>query len=546
MSKAALHIKDLNVEYILKKGSHPAVKNISFQVEQGEIFGLVGESGSGKSTVVQALIRTLPPPAVITGGEVIIDKIDVLSLSAIEVKKYRWKQISIVMQSALNALNPVMTVEDQIKDVLEIHKNITGIKADEKVEQLLRLVDVSKENAKSYPHQLSGGMRQRIVIAIALALTPPLIIMDEPTTALDVIVEREILSKIIQLRKELDFTILFITHDLNLLLEFADRIAIMKDGEMIEMNTVEKIKKGGKHSYTKKLIGALPSASGPRQKNLLPKPKKLNFSKTPILEVQNLSKTFQGSGLFAKSEVEVVKNVNFEVFQGEIVALVGESGSGKSTIARLISRLIRPTSGNILLDGRNTRISEARKVPLEYRKAVQMVFQDPFASLNSVHTVYHHLSRPLTRQNLYDKKTISKMINQSLEEVGLSPGKDFAKKFPHEMSGGERQRVAIARALCIEPQVIIADEPTSMLDVSIRMEILEIFAKLRIEKNLTIIFITHDLASARYLADRILVLSKGTLVEQNKAEDLIKNPESSYTKKLVSAASPGWLNEITK
>ena len=546
MSKAALHIKDLNVEYILKKGSHPAVKNISFQVEQGEIFGLVGESGSGKSTVVQALIRTLPPPAVITGGEVIIDRIDVLSLSAIEVKKYRWKQISIVMQSALNALNPVMTVEDQIKDVLEIHKNITGIKADEKVEQLLRLVDVSKENAKSYPHQLSGGMRQRIVIAIALALTPPLIIMDEPTTALDVIVEREILSKIIQLRKELDFTILFITHDLNLLLEFADRIAIMKDGEMIEMNTVEKIKKGGKHSYTKKLIGALPSASGPRQKNLLPKPKKLNFSKTPILEVQNLSKTFQGSGLFAKSEVEVVKNVNFEVFQGEIVALVGESGSGKSTIARLISRLIRPTSGNILLDGRNTRISEARKVPLEYRKAVQMVFQDPFASLNSVHTVYHHLSRPLTRQNLYDKKIISKMINQSLEEVGLSPGKDFAKKFPHEMSGGERQRVAIARALCIEPQVIIADEPTSMLDVSIRMEILEIFAKLRIEKNLTIIFITHDLASARYLADRILVLSKGTLVEQNKAEDLIKNPESSYTKKLVRAASPGWLNEITK
>ena len=389
MSKAALHIKDLNVEYILKKGSHPAVKNISFQVEQGEIFGLVGESGSGKSTVVQALIRTLPPPAVITGGEVIIDKIDVLSLSAIEVKKYRWKQISIVMQSALNALNPVMTVEDQIKDVLEIHKNITGIKTDEKVEQLLRLVDVSKENAKSYPHQLSGGMRQRIVIAIALALTPPLIIMDEPTTALDVIVEREILSKIIQLRKELDFTILFITHDLNLLLEFADRIAIMKDGEMIEMNTVEKIKKGGKHSYTKKLIGALPSASGPRQKNLLPKPKKLNFSKTPILEVQNLSKTFQGFGLFAKSEVEVVKNVNFEVFQGEIVAVVGESGSGKSTIARLISRLIRPTSGNILLDGRNTRISEARKVPLEYRKAVQMVFQDPFASLNSVHTVYH-------------------------------------------------------------------------------------------------------------------------------------------------------------
>ena len=544
MNKIALHIKDLNVEYILKNDSHPAVKNISFQINQGEIFGLVGESGSGKSTVVQALIRTLPPPAVITGGNVIVDEIDILSLSANEVKKYRWKQVSIVMQSALNALNPVMTVEDQIKDVLEIHKNIVGQKADEKIEELLQLVDVSKENAKNYPHQLSGGMRQRVVIAIALALTPPLIIMDEPTTALDVIVEREILSKIIQLRKELDFTILFITHDLNLLLEFAERIAIMKDGEMVEINTVEKIKKGGNNSYTKKLIGSLPSTSGPREKNLLPRPKSLSFENTPILEIESLSKTFQSSGLFSKSEIEAVKKVSFKVFQGEIIAIVGESGSGKSTIAKLISRLIRPTSGRILLEGRNTKISEARKVPLKYRKTVQMVFQDPFASLNSVHTVYHHLSRPLIRQNIYSKKTINKIINESLEEVGLSPGKDFAKKFPHEMSGGERQRVAIARALCIKPKIIIADEPTSMLDVSIRMEILEIFAKLRIEKNLTIVFITHDLASARYLADRILVLNKGILIEQNSAEELIQNPEKSYTKKLIRAASPGWLDEI--
>jgi ABC-type glutathione transport system ATPase component len=389
-------------------------------------------------------------------------------------------------------------------------------------------------------------MRQRVVIAIALALTPPLIIMDEPTTALDVIVEREILSKIIQLRKELDFTILFITHDLNLLLEFADRIAIMKDGEMVEINTVEKIKKGANNSYTKKLISSLPSTSGPREKNLLPRPKKLSFEDTPILEIESLSKTFQSSGLFSKSEIEAVKKVSFKIFQGEIIAIVGESGSGKSTIAKLISRLIRPTSGRILLEGRNTKISEARKVPLKYRKTVQMVFQDPFASLNSVHTVYHHLSRPLIKHNIYSKKTITKMINESLEEVGLSPGKDFAKKFPHEMSGGERQRVAIARALCIKPKIIIADEPTSMLDVSIRMEILEIFAKLRIEKNLTIIFITHDLASARYLADRILVLNKGMLVEQNSAEELIQFPERSYTKKLVRAASPGWLNEITR
>ena len=242
MTDQALKIKNLSVEYILKKGSKTAVKDISFQIKQGEIFGLVGESGSGKSTVVQALIRTLPPPAVITNGQVIINDVDILSLSAAEVKKYRWKQISIVMQSALNALNPVMTVEDQIKDVLEIHKNMNELEADEKVEELLKLVDVSKENAKSYPHQLSGGMRQRVVIAIALALTPPMIIMDEPTTALDVIVEREILSKIIQLRKKLNFTILFITHDLNLLLEFADRVAIMKENRIKEYTDLNSIK----------------------------------------------------------------------------------------------------------------------------------------------------------------------------------------------------------------------------------------------------------------------------------------------------------------
>jgi len=541
VNSSALNINNLRVEYVLKDGRKSAVKNVSLSINTGEIFGLVGESGSGKSTVVQAIMRTLPPPAIITKGEVIINNIDILSLSSSEVSKYRWKQISIVMQSALNALNPVMSVRDQIKDVLEVHQNIKDLEADSKVEELLTLVGVSIENADSYPHQLSGGMRQRVVIAIAMALTPPLIIMDEPTTALDVIVEREILEKIIELRKKLGFTILFITHDLNLLLEFADRIAIMKNGELIELDETKKIKKGGNHKYTAKLIDALPSCSGPRQKHLLPKPEVLELGTDPILEIQNLCKSFQKPGIFNRLKSNVVKDVSFKIFPGEIVALVGESGSGKSTIARLITRLIRPTSGSIILNGRNTQVSEARKVPLEYRKAVQMVFQDPFASLNSVHTVYHHLSRPLIRQGVNEKNNISDIIIEKLEDVGLVPGNIFAKKFPHEMSGGERQRVAIARALCLEPDIIIADEPTSMLDVSIRMDILEIFSKLRIEKNLTFVFITHDFASARYLADRILVLYEGKIIEENTAEDLIKSPKNDYTKKLVGAASPGWI-----
>jgi len=541
VNSSALNINNLRVEYVLKDGRKSAVKNVSLSINTGEIFGLVGESGSGKSTVVQAIMRTLPPPAIITKGEVIINNIDILSLSSSEVSKYRWKQISIVMQSALNALNPVMSVRDQIKDVLQVHQNIKDLEADSKVEELLTLVGVSIENADSYPHQLSGGMRQRVVIAIAMALTPPLIIMDEPTTALDVIVEREILEKIIELRKKLGFTILFITHDLNLLLEFADKIAIMKNGELIELDETKEIKKGGNHKYTAKLIDALPSSSGPRQKHLLPKPEVLELGTDPILEIQNLCKSFQKPGIFNRLKSNVVKDVSFKIFPGEIVALVGESGSGKSTIARLITRLIRPTSGSIILNGRNTQVSEARKVPLEYRKAVQMVFQDPFASLNSVHTVYHHLSRPLIRQGVNEKNNISDIIIEKLEDVGLVPGNIFAKKFPHEMSGGERQRVAIARALCLEPDIIIADEPTSMLDVSIRMDILEIFSKLRIEKNLTFVFITHDFASARYLADRILVLYEGKIIEENTAEDLIKSPKNDYTKKLVGAASPGWI-----
>ena len=545
MNNPLISIQNLCVDYITSDGRIKAVEDVSFDIQRGEIFGLVGESGSGKSTVVQAILRILPPPAVISGGKVIINNNNILSVSNTEVLQYRWKQISIVMQSALNALNPVLTVREQIEDVLREHNNLKGKSATNRTIELLSLVDIDLNWLDSYPHQLSGGMRQRVVIAIALALMPPLIIMDEPTTALDVIVEREILAKIIKLRKELGFTIFFITHDLNLLLEFADRLAIMKTGRLVELDKVQKIRRGGQREYTKKLIRSLPSATGTRETGLLSKPESLDLGEQPLLEVRNLSKSFSDSGIFYSSLNEVVENISFQVFPGEIVGLVGESGSGKSTIAKLITRLIRPTSGDIFLKGSNKKVSEARKVPLEYRKQVQMVFQDPFSSLNSIHTVYHHLARPLLRHQLVSEEKLLDHIIEMLETVGLRPGSTFAEKFPHEMSGGERQRVAIARALSLNPDLIIADEPTSMLDVSIRMEILEIFARMRIEKNLTIIFITHDLASARYLADRIIVLQRGSIVEQGVAEDLIQSPKEAYTKQLIKAASPGWLKGLS-
>ena len=546
MNEPVINIKNLNVDYITDKNPINAVRDVTFEIFSGEIFGLVGESGSGKSTVVQAMMRILPPPAIISKGEVIINNEDILASSSLDVVGMRWKKISIVMQSALNALNPVLSIREQIHDVLKTHKNLIGLDADERAKELLSLVEIDHDRLDSFPHQLSGGMKQRIVIAIALAIMPPIIIMDEPTTALDVIVEREIIAKIIDLRKKLGFTILFITHDLNLLLEFADRLAIMKNGEIVELDKVENINAGGKHPYTKKLIGSIPSASGKRQKGLLSKPKSLNLSKNPILEVRNLKKVFQSPGFFNKNKLIAVNDVSFKIHKGEIVGLVGESGSGKSTVAKLVTRLIRPSEGSIYLNGENKKVTESRNVPLQYRKDVQMVFQDPFGSLNSIHTVYHHLSRPLYRHRLKDEVTMLPYIIDLLEKVGLSPGEKFAEKFPHEMSGGERQRVAIARALSLEPKIVVADEPTSMLDVSIRMEVLEIFAKMRIENNLTVLFITHDLASARYLADRIIVLKNGKIIEENNSENLIQNPKEDYTKQLVNAASPGWLNQITK
>ena len=544
MNDPLISVKGLSVDYISEGADINAVQNVSFDIYPGEVFGLVGESGSGKSTVVQAMMRILPPPALISGGKVLINNQDIMTASPSDIIGFRWKQISIVMQSALNALNPVLSIREQINDVLDTHGGLDGEDANIRAEELMSLVDLDSQRLDSYPHQLSGGMKQRVVIAIALAIMPPIIIMDEPTTALDVIVEREIISKIIELRKKLGFTILFITHDLNLLLEFVDRLAIMKNGEIVELDGVANIKNGGKHAYTKKLINAIPSASGQREQGLLSKPDSLNLSESPILEVKNLKRVFESPGLFNKSIIKAVDGVSFEVFKGEIIGLVGESGSGKSTIAKLVTRLIRPSAGSIYLHGENRQVTESRNVPLEYRKTVQMVFQDPFGSLNSVHTVYHHLARPLIRHGLKEGNEIFPYIVELLEKVGLKPGKSFAEKFPHEMSGGERQRVAIARALSLEPQIIVADEPTSMLDVSIRMEILEIFAKMRIESNLTVLFITHDLASARYLADRIIVLKNGKVIEENKSEDLIKNPVEVYTKQLIKAASPGWLSSL--
>jgi peptide/nickel transport system ATP-binding protein len=433
-----------------------------------------------------------------------------------------------------------MTVGEQVRDTLAAHENLSLPQIRLRALELMRMVRVDSVHLNSYPHQLSGGMRQRVVIAIALAWEPALLIMDEPTTALDVLVERKILTEVLQLQKSLGFSILFITHDIALLLEFADKIAVLKAGEIVEIGETHSLGKDTSNPYTQRLISSIPSASGPRDPTLLPQnPPK--GPQAPILRLEKVNKWFPlGSAGFKRQSLHAVNDFSLTIHKREIVALVGESGSGKSTIGRLISQITPLSSGTITLNGNVLTKRNASHLPV--RKQVQMIFQDPYASLNGIHSVRHHIERPLLRHKMCAAADLETHILKLLSDVGLEPPEQFIDKYPHEMSGGQRQRVAIARVLAVQPELIIADEPTSMLDVSVRMEVLALLAELREKMGISLLFITHDLAAARYFSDRIVVLNQGSIVEENTAEALVTTPNSHYTKQLIAAASPGWLS----
>jgi len=531
-----LSVSHLVVEFPADSGVITAVDDVSFEIRAGEVFGLAGESGSGKSTIGQAILQILQPPGRVARGEIHFDGADILVMSAVELRRFRWRDGSMVFQSAMNALNPVLTVGEQIADTLEAHGVVTSEEIRRRTDELLDLVDIDRKNASAYPHQLSGGMRQRVVMAIALALRPRLVIMDEPTTALDVVVQKEILKRVMKLEEELGFSILFISHDLPLMLAFADRVGILYKGKLVDVAAPGDLGLPERHAYTKKLMHAFPSLTGPRSL-AAPRREGEGKDKEPeiLLSLRGLHKSYKtGTGL-RKRRRQVLRDVSFDVHEGEIVALVGESGCGKSTIARQIMRIETPDSGRLLFAGEDVFQREPRRASLAYRGKVQFVFQDPFGSLNPVHTVAHHLARPLL---IHRRVTPDRVRERSLEllaQVGLTPAADYIDRFPHTLSGGQRQRVAIARALAVEPRIILADEPTSMLDVSIRLEILSLFRRLSNELGIAVLFITHDLASARNLADRILVLYAGTVVEEGIAEDVIRKPKHPYARLLLSS-----------
>ena len=541
MENKILDINKLNVDYLSEGSSINAVRDFSMHIDENEIFGLVGESGSGKSTVIKSILRILPAPGVITKGEIKYKDQDILELDESELSSLRWSHISVVKQKALNSLNPLLKIKEQIIDTMRAHEQIKTKDAMERCNALMDLVEIDRNYLNSYPHELSGGMRQRVVIGIALALKPELIIMDEPTTALDVVIEKEIILKILDLKSQLGFSLLFITHDLNLILGFADRVGVMLEGELVDTDTAEIIKSGGNNPYTIKLINSIPDVLDYNQT-------KADKNEPELIHVKDLVKTYsRHASIFSSDKCHAVDGVSFNVNKNEIVGLVGESGSGKSTISKILTKLIDFDGGQILFNGEDISCITKRRDLLDYRKKVQMIFQDPFASLNSIHTVYHHLSRPILIHRSYDKyskkerdQLIKKEIIAILKEVDLSPPEEFLYKFPHEMSGGERQRIALARALLVQPQLIIADEPTSMLDMSIRMEILDLLKSLQVKKGISILFITHDIASACYLSNRLIVLKNGKIVDSGVSSEIINNPKDKYSKLLIDSCESGW------
>ena len=541
MENKILDINKLNVDYLSEGSSINAVRDFSMHINENEIFGLVGESGSGKSTVIKSILRILPAPGVITKGEIKYKDQDILELDESELSSLRWSHISVVKQKALNSLNPLLKIKEQIIDTIRAHEQIKTKDAMERCNALMDLVEIDRNYLNSYPHELSGGMKQRVVIAIALALKPELIIMDEPTTALDVVIEKEIILKILDLKSQLGFSLLFITHDLNLILGFADRVGVMLEGELVDTDTAEIIKSGGNNPYTTKLINSIPDVSDYNQT-------KADKNEPELIHVKDLVKTYsRHSSIFSSDKFHAVNGVSFNINKNEIVGLVGESGSGKSTISKILTKLIDFDGGQILFNGEDISGITKSKDLLDYRKRVQMIFQDPFASLNSIHTVYHHLSRPILIHRSYDKyskkerdQMVKKEIIAILKEVDLSPPEEFLYKFPHEMSGGERQRISLARALLVQPQLIIADEPTSMLDMSIRMEILDLLKSLQVKKGISILFITHDIASACYLSNKLIVLKNGKIVDSGIVSEIINNPKDKYSKLLIDSCESEW------
>jgi peptide/nickel transport system ATP-binding protein len=533
MNDFLLEIDNLTVDLPQGADRPHAVSDFNLRLRSGEILCVVGESGSGKSIMAKAVMGLLPEPHVrASAGRILFEGEDLLATSPSRMREIRGSRISMIFQEPMTALNPVMTIRDQIEEVIFTHQEMPKEERFQRMVSLLRNVRLADPERilYSYPHQLSGGQRQRAMIAMALILEPAVLIADEPTTALDVTTQAQILSLIRDLQKEHHTGVLFITHDFGVVAEIADRVAVMQHGGLVEFGEAKQVLNAPQHPYTRSLIAAVPSLT-PRD----PKPVE---SQPAVLAVKRLNKVFRSSsGLFGGRSVRAVqaaKEVNLALRRSETLGIVGESGSGKSTVARCLVRLIEPDSGSVHL-GDVDLLGKSRRKLRPYRKRIQMVFQDPFGSLNPRRKVAELISEGPMVHGLPRAEALQR-AHRLLELVGLDPRS--ADRYPHEFSGGQRQRIGIARALALEPEILIADEPVSALDVSVQAQILQLLADIRDRFQLSLLFITHDLRVAAQVCDTVAVMLNGEIVEFGAAKEIFLNPKHSYTRQLIDAV-PG-------
>ena len=588
MSKKLLEFKNLCTDFHTEGTIVKAVNDVSFVLNKGETIGIVGESGSGKSVTSLSAMRLIPsPPGNISGGEIIFHKdggsVDLLKLSEDEMRTHRGNDIAMIFQEPMTSLNPVFTCGDQVMEAITLHQNLSTDEAKKLTIKLFEKVQLPEPERifSTYPHQISGGQKQRVMIAMAMSCEPSVLIADEPTTALDVTVQKTILKLMQKLQKEQNMGIMFITHDLGVIAELADKVVVMYKGKIVEQGNVWDIFTNPKHPYTKGLLACrppldkrykfLPTVSDFMQtdsegkiidnnvsvsdftKDLVvsTKQRKLKhdeiYSQDPILKINNLKTYFPvRNGFFGgiTSYVKAVDNISFDVYKGETLGLVGESGCGKTTCGRTILRLEEPTSGKIVYKGKDVSTMNSEELRL-FRKEVQIIFQDPYSSLNPRMTIGNAIMEPMQVHNiLKDDDERKKRVEELLSKVSLDPTHFY--RYPHEFSGGQRQRIGIARALAVNPKFIICDESVSALDVSVQAQVLNLLNDLKDEFGLTYIFISHDLSVVKYMSDRMVVMQSGKIEEMGDSDKIYNSPETSYTKKLIDAIPEGKTEDIKK